>query len=69
MYVAYLFLHSNTGMIDSKFAVKAIQCLDYYLSMTRLRSMAYLALASKPYLKVKVTSVQFARKHLRPVGG
>lgn len=33
MYVADMFLNSNTGMMDSKFGVKAVQCLDYYLSL------------------------------------
>lgn len=33
MYVTDLFLHSNIGMIDSKFGVKTVQCLDYYLSL------------------------------------
>lgn len=33
MYIVDMFLHSNTGMMDSKFGVKAIACLDYYLSL------------------------------------
>ena len=33
VYVVDMFLHSNTGMIDSKFGIQAIQCLDYYLSL------------------------------------
>lgn len=33
LYVVDVFLHSNIGMMDSKFGAQAIACLDYYLSL------------------------------------